>query len=70
MADPFPTAKAAARALIALPASNLTRRSGQFCGGLAFDRDDEPLTDKQRRWLVDLLSKNDLPGLADGGAST
>jgi hypothetical protein len=67
MAEPFTSSRDAARAILAHPAPNLTRRSGQFVGGLAYDRDDEPLTDKQLRWLVDLLKKHDLPALADGG---
>lgn len=65
MADPFTQYQDAARALLTHPTSKLTQRSGQFCGGLMFS--DEPLTDKQRRWLVDLLAKHDLPALADGG---
>jgi len=54
----------AARALINHPASKLNTRSGQFCGGLMFS--DEPLTERQERWLSDLLRKHDLPPLAKG----
>lgn len=43
----------------------LRPREGQFLGGLAFDAN--PLTDKQRNWLVILLNKHSLPPLADGG---
>lgn len=43
----------------------LKPREGQFLGGLAFDAN--PMTDKQRNWLVILLDKHGLPPLADGG---
>lgn len=43
----------------------LKPREGQFCGGVAFDAN--PLTEKQRNWLVILLAKHGLPPLADGG---
>lgn len=62
---PFPSPAAAARALLTHPDPKLNRRSGQFCGGLMFD--GEPLTEKQERWLRDLLQKHGLPPLADGG---
>ncbi|MEG3166406.1 hypothetical protein U1701_17635 [Sphingomonas sp. PB2P19] len=62
MAEPFPTYRDAARALILHPAPKLTTRSGQFCGGLMFSV--EPLTGKQERWLADLLRKHDLPPLS------
>lgn len=66
MTEPFASPRAAARALLMLPEPKLTRRSGQFCGGLMFD--DEPLTEKQQRWLADLLQKNGLgPLVARGG---
>lgn len=67
MIAPFSTPAAAARALVDHPAPSLSRRSGQFVGGLLFDRDPEPLTERQRRWLADLLRKHDLPDLANGG---
>ncbi len=54
----------AARALINHPEPKLNTRSGQFCGGLIFS--DEPLTEKQERWLSDLLRKHDLPPLTKG----
>jgi hypothetical protein len=62
---PFATPADAARALINHPGAKLNTRSGQFCGGLMFS--GEPLTEKQHRWLTDLLRKHDLPPLADGG---
>lgn len=40
-------------------------REGQFLGGLAFDAN--PLSEKQRNWLVILLAKHGLPPLSDGG---
>lgn len=43
----------------------LKPREGQFCGGLAFDAN--PLSEKQRNWLVILLAKHGLPPLTDGG---
>ncbi|WP_277983692.1 hypothetical protein [Sphingomonas faeni] len=43
----------------------LKPREGQFLGGVAFD--SNPLTEKQRNWLVILLDKHGLPPLADGG---
>lgn len=43
----------------------LKPREGQFLGGVAFDAN--PLTEKQRNWLVILLDKHGLPPLYDGG---
>ncbi|RYE98327.1 MAG: hypothetical protein EOO77_37475 [Oxalobacteraceae bacterium] len=43
----------------------LKPREGQFLGGVAFDAN--PLTDKQRSWLMILLDRHGLPPLADGG---
>jgi hypothetical protein len=43
----------------------LKPREGQFLGGIAFDAN--PLTEKQRNWLVILLDRHSLPPLADGG---
>jgi hypothetical protein len=43
----------------------LKPREGQFLGGLAFEAN--PLTEKQRSWLVILLDRHGLPPLADGG---
>lgn len=64
MADAFRAHADAALALInaGLP---LRPREGQFLGGLAFDAN--PLSEKQRGWLVILLAKHGLPPLADGG---
>lgn len=67
MSAPFHSPAAAARALVDHAAPMLSRRSGQFIGGLLFDRDPEPLTERQHRWLTDLLRKHGLPDLADGG---
>jgi hypothetical protein len=44
----------------------LKPREGQFLGGIAFDAN--PLTEKQRNWLVILLDKHGLPPLAEGDA--
>jgi hypothetical protein len=43
----------------------LKPREGQFLGGIAFDAN--PLSEKQRNWLVILLDKHGRPPLADGG---
>ena len=67
MADPFTRYQDAARAVITHPDAKLNTRAGQFCGGLMFSA--EPLTERQRRWLVDLLLAHGLPALDDGGAS-
>lgn len=64
--QPFARYQDAARALLMHSASKLSTRAGQFCGGLMFSA--EPLTDKQLRWLTDLLQDHGLPALADGGA--
>jgi len=45
----------------------LKPREGQFCGGLAFDAN--PLTEKQRNWLVILLDRHGLPPLSEGDAA-
>lgn len=45
--------------------SDLNRKTGQFLGTVAVQ--DEPLSEKQRRWLDDLLNKHGLPALEDGG---
>jgi hypothetical protein len=42
----------------------LRPREGQFCGGLAFDAN--PLSERQRNWLVILLAKHGLPPLSEG----
>ncbi|MEH3046185.1 hypothetical protein [Sphingomonas adhaesiva] len=67
MAEPFRTVKSAARALIDHPQPDLNRRSGSFIGQLLFDSDAEDLSERQARWLQDLLKKHGLPPLADGG---
>lgn len=64
----FTSYREAARALIQHEKPKLTRRSGQFLGGLLFDQEDGVLTERQRVWLVDLLRKHDLPPLAEGGS--
>ena len=45
----------------------LEPREGQFCGRLAFDAN--PLSEKQRNWLVILLARHGLPPLAEGDAA-
>ena len=62
MAEPFTRFPDAARALLAV--DTLSEREGQFCGGLAFRT--APLSDKQARWLRILLTRHDLPALAEG----
>lgn len=62
MDEPFTRFPDAARALLALNA--LSEREGQFCGGLAFRT--APLSEKQARWLGILLTRHDLPALAEG----
>lgn len=44
---------------------SLNYKSGQFLGGIAFS--DQPLSERQERWLSDLLRKHGLPPFADGG---
>lgn len=41
----------------------LKRNEGQFLGGVAVC--DDPLTEKQRRWLAILLDRYQLPPLLD-----
>ncbi|RYD20104.1 MAG: hypothetical protein EOP89_14765 [Lysobacteraceae bacterium] len=43
----------------------LKPREGQFLGGIAFDAN--PLSGKQRNWLVILLDRHGLPPLTEGG---
>lgn len=62
----FYSSKVAAMELLRV--APLKPREGQFCGGLAFS--DEPLTDKQRNWLVILLDRHGLPPLADTAGGT
>lgn len=64
MTAPFASPQEAARALIA-SSFPLTRRSGQFVGGIIYD--PTPPTEKQLKWLVDLLDRAGLPTLANGG---
>lgn len=63
MSGPFSSHRAAARALLSV--LSLSEKEGQFCGGLAFR--NAPLSEKQANWLRILLSRHDLPSLADGG---
>ncbi len=65
MSEPFSDSRDAARAVLTHPEAQLNYKSGQFCGGLMFS--DKPLSDRQAKWLGDLLRKHDLPPLADGG---
>jgi hypothetical protein len=62
MMAPFDTRKAACLAL--LNAAPLKSKEGSILGQVAFQ--DEPLSDRQAKWLVDLLRKHDLPNLAEG----
>jgi hypothetical protein len=45
----------------------LKPREGQFLGGIAYDAN--PLTEKQRNWLVILLDRHGLPPLSEGDAA-
>jgi hypothetical protein len=60
MSSPFATHRAACLALLNSGA-DLNRKTGQFLGGSMFD---EFLSEKQLKWLTDLLKKNGLPPLA------
>ena len=62
MMAPFNTRKAACLAL--LNTAPLKAKEGSFLGQIAFQ--DEPLSERQAKWLVDLLRKHDLPSLAEG----
>jgi hypothetical protein len=61
----FATVSDAAKALLNHPAATLNYKSGQFLGGIMFA--DQPLSERQLRWLADLLRKHGLPPLATGG---
>jgi hypothetical protein len=65
MSAPFRSHQEAARALI-VSGAELSRKSGQFVGGTIYD--PEPPSERQARWLADLLRKAGLPPLAEGGA--
>ncbi|WP_203309632.1 hypothetical protein [Sphingomonas beigongshangi] len=56
--------KIAALSLLNHPEPTLNYKSGQFLGGIAFS--DQPLTERQERWLSDLLRKHGLPPLVSG----
>ena len=64
MSKPFDTQRAAALALLNSGA-RLTRKAGSFLGQLAVD--PTPMSPAQREWIETLLTRNDLPQLADGG---
>lgn len=64
MTESFTDHRLAARQLLTV--TSLTEREGQFCGGLAYRKDE--VTEKQRNWLRILLDRHGLPSLADGGA--
>jgi hypothetical protein len=66
MSAPFPTPRAAALALLNSDA-DLNRRTCQFLGTLCAP--DEGLSERQERWLSDLLRKHSLPPLAGGAGS-
>lgn len=59
--------RAAALALLTSGAA-LRKNEGQFLGGIAFS--DDPLSEKQRRWLDILLARHALPPIADHLALT
>jgi hypothetical protein len=63
--EPFTDFRLAARQLLTV--ATLTEREGQFCGGLAYRKDE--ITEKQRNWLRILLDRHALPALAEGGAN-
>ena len=60
---PFPTARAAALALLQAE-TRLTRRAGSFLGQCVAD--PAPLTPAQREWLDTLLERAALPALSEG----
>lgn len=69
--QPFPSGRAAAKALLEAGlkgTTKLTHRSGQFLGGVAFS-DADSLSERQADWLGKLLSRANLPPLAEGGAA-
>jgi hypothetical protein len=59
---PFRSHQEAARALI-LSGAELSRKSSQFVGGTIFD--PEPPSERQARWLGDLLRKAGLPPIVE-----
>jgi hypothetical protein len=65
MNAPFLSPRTAALALLNSDAA-LTRKAGSFLGQVVAD--PSPLTEAQRDWLAKLLSRAELPPLADGGA--
>lgn len=67
MTRAFSTPKAAALALLRHDSPQLNRRSGSFCGQVAFGP-DEPLSPKQLRWLADLLAAHGLPSIVGDDA--
>jgi hypothetical protein len=62
----FRTPQAAALSLLTA-GKDLNQKQGQFLGGLAFSAPDYTLSEKQNRWLRDLLRKNGMPTLEGGG---
>jgi len=60
--EPFTDHRAAARACFNA-SDNLTRRAGQFLGGIAHD--GTPLSPAQREWLDQLLERAGLPPLIE-----
>ena len=65
MNAPFLSPRTAALALLNSEAA-LTRKAGSLLGQVVAD--PSPLTEAQRDWLTKLLSRAELPPLADGGA--
>jgi hypothetical protein len=64
MSAPFPSVRAAALAVLNSDAPQ-SWKSGQFLGGICYM--DGPLSERQAKWLADILRKARLPPLADGG---
>lgn len=62
---PFTDPRAAALAVLN-SRSRLTRRAGRFLGQVVAD--PAPLSEPQKAWLEQLLTRSGLPPLADGGS--
>ncbi len=57
--------RAAALLLLTAHADTLTPKGGQFLGQIAVS--ENPLTEKQAKWLAAMLERAGLPPLANGG---
>jgi hypothetical protein len=62
MADPFPSQREAALALLSGD-NRLTRKAGSFLGQLAVD--PAPMTEAQQSWLATLLERAGLPEIGE-----